>query len=483
MAKASGKPEENPRHPMPAQDPRVRVHNFSEVALGYDHETAIAEAQRCIQCRRPLCVTGCPVQVRIPEFIKALREEDMWESVALLKDHNSLPAICGRVCPQETQCEAQCVLGRRSQPVAIGRLERYVADWERNQGMRIPPIDPANGTRVAVIGSGPAGLTAAGDLAKKGYQVEILEALHEPGGVLVYGIPEFRLPKAVVRAEVDYVRQLGVTIKCNTVVGKLYSLSELRETYAAVFLGTGAGLPIMMNIPGENLNGVYSANEFLTRVNLMKAFDFPNWDTPVRVGERVAVVGAGNVAMDAARSALRLGATEVHIVYRRSRDEVPARAEEVEHAEEEGILFDYLTNPVAILGNDQGAVAGIRCIRMTLGEPDESGRRRPVPLEGSEFEMPVETVIMALGTRPNPLVFTDAPGLQRSRQGTVVADPETGRTTLERVWAGGDIVTGAATVISAMGAGRVAANDIDAYFHGGQDRPWSDVTAMAERNR
>jgi len=301
--------------------------------------------------------------------------------------------------------------------------------------------------------------------------------------VLVYGIPEFRLPKAVVRAEVDYVRQLGVTIKCNTVVGKLYSLSELRETYAAVFLGTGAGLPIMMNIPGENLNGVYSANEFLTRVNLMKAFDFPNWDTPVRVGERVAVVGAGNVAMDAARSALRLGATEVHIVYRRSRDEVPARAEEVEHAEEEGILFDYLTNPVAILGNDQGAVAGIRCIRMTLGEPDESGRRRPVPLEGSEFEMPVETVIMALGTRPNPLVFTDAPGLQRSRQGTVVADPETGRTTLERVWAGGDIVTGAATVISAMGAGRVAANDIDAYFHGGQDRPWSDVTAMAERNR
>jgi len=407
----------------------------------------------------------------------------MWESVALLKNHNSLPAICGRVCPQETQCEAQCVLGRRSQPVAIGRLERYVADWERTQGMRIPQIDTANGTRVAVIGSGPAGLTAAGDLAKKGYQVEILEALHEPGGVLVYGIPEFRLPKAVVRAEVDYVRQLGVTIKCNTVVGKLYSLSELRETYAAVFLGTGAGLPIMMNIPGENLNGVYSANEFLTRVNLMKAFDFPNWDTPVRVGERVAVVGAGNVAMDAARSALRLGATEVHIVYRRSRDEVPARAEEVEHAEEEGILFDYLTNPVAILGNDQGAVAGIRCIRMTLGEPDESGRRRPVPLEGSEFEMPVETVIMALGTRPNPLVFTDAPGLQRSRQGTVVADPETGRTTLERVWAGGDIVTGAATVISAMGAGRVAANDIDAYFHGGQDRPWSDVTAMAERNR
>ncbi len=469
---ATGTQKENARHAMPAQDPGVRAHNFGEVALGYDMVMAVEEANRCIQCRRPLCVTGCPVQVRIPEFIKALREGDMWQAVAYLKDNNSLPAICGRVCPQETQCEALCVLGRRGEPVAIGRLERFVADWEREQGVRVPETAGANGMRVAIIGSGPAGLTAAGDLAKKGYKVDILEALHESGGVLIYGIPEFRLPKAVVAAEIDYLRQLGVTIRHNVVVGKLYTLSELLEEYDAVFLGTGAGLPIMMNIPGENLNGVYSANEFLTRVNLMKAFDFPNWDTPVRVGEKVAVVGAGNVAMDAARSSLRLGAQEVHIVYRRSREEVPARAEEVEHAEEEGIIFDFLTNPTEVLGNDQGGVAGLRCIRMTLGEPDESGRRRPVPEEGSEFEIPMDTVIMALGTRPNPLVFTDADGLHRSRRGTVVADTSTGRTTLERVWAGGDIVTGAATVISAMGAGRVAANDIDAYLHRRDDEPW-----------
>jgi glutamate synthase (NADPH) small chain len=469
---ANGTPKENRRHAMPAQDPDVRAHNFNEVTLGYDLETAVEEALRCIQCRRPLCIEGCPVQVRIPEFIKALREGDMWQAVEYLKDHNSLPAICGRVCPQESQCEAVCVLGRRGEPVAIGRLERFVADWEREQGVRAPETPPQNGIRVAVIGSGPAGLTAAGDLAKKGYQVDILEALHEPGGVLVYGIPEFRLPKAVVSAEVDYLRKLGVTIRYNIVIGKLISVEELLQEYQAVFMGTGAGLPMMLNIPGENLNGVYSANELLTRVNLMKAFDFPNWDTPVRIGERVAVVGAGNVAMDAARSSLRLGASEVHIVYRRSRDEVPARAEEVEHAEEEGIIFDFLTNPVAVLGTEQGAVAGLRCIRMELGEPDESGRRRPVPVEGSEFEMAVDTVVMALGTRPNPLAFTDAPELARARGGTVVSDAATGRTTMERVWAGGDIVTGAATVISAMGAGRVAANDIDAYFQGGQDEPW-----------
>lgn len=469
---ATGTQKENARHAMPAQDPGVRAHNFGEVALGYDMVMAVEEANRCIQCRRPLCVTGCPVQVRIPEFIKALREGDMWQAVAYLKDNNSLPAICGRVCPQETQCEALCVLGRRGEPVAIGRLERFVADWEREQGVRVPETAGANGMRVAIIGSGPAGLTAAGDLAKKGYKVDILEALHESGGVLIYGIPEFRLPKAVVAAEIDYLRQLGVTIRHNVVVGKLYTLSELLEEYDAAFLGTGAGLPIMMNIPGENLNGVYSANEFLTRVNLMKAFDFPNWDTPIRVGEKVAVVGAGNVAMDAARSSLRLGAKEVHIVYRRSREEVPARAEEVEHAEEEGIIFDFLTNPTEVLNNDQGGVAGLRCVRMTLGEPDESGRRRPAPEEGSEFEIPMDTVIMALGTRPNPLVFTDADGLHRSRRGTVVADTSTGRTTLERVWAGGDIVTGAATVISAMGAGRVAANDIDAYLHRRDDEPW-----------
>ncbi|MFO7696313.1 MAG: NADPH-dependent glutamate synthase [Anaerolineae bacterium] len=476
---ATGTQKENARHAMPAQDPQVRAHNFGEVATGYSLAMAVEEAERCIQCRRPLCVTGCPVQVRIPEFIKALREGDMWQAVEFLKDHNSLPAICGRVCPQESQCEAVCVIGRRGEPVAIGRLERFVADWEREQGVRVPEIAPSNGMRVAIIGSGPAGLTAAGDLAKKGYQVDILEALHEPGGVLIYGIPEFRLPKAVVAAEVDYLRKLGVTIRYNVVIGKLYTLSELFETYQAVFLGTGAGLPIMMNIPGENLNGVYSANEFLTRVNLMKAFDFPNWETPVRVGARVAVVGAGNVAMDAARSSLRLGAKEVHIVYRRSRDEVPARAEEVEHAQEEGIIFDFLTNPIAVLGNEQGGVAGLRCIRMTLGEPDASGRRSPVPMECSEFDMPMDTVVMALGTRPNPLVFTEALGLQRSRQGTVVADTATGRTTQERVWAGGDIVTGAATVISAMGAGRVAANDIDGYLQGGCTEPWVKETALA----
>jgi glutamate synthase (NADPH) small chain len=463
---------QTPRQPMPTQDPVERGRNFDEVALGYTIEMAVAEAERCLQCRIPRCVAGCPVQVRIPEFIQALRDGDMWQAVEYLKDKNSLPAICGRVCPQETQCEAECIVGLRGEPVAIGRLERYVADWEQSQGIRPPERAEPRRERVAVIGSGPASLTAAGDLAKQGYQVEILEALHEPGGVLVYGIPEFRLPKAVVAAEIDYLRQLGVRIRLDAVVGKLYTMREMLGEYDAVFLGTGAGLPIMMNIPGENLNGVYSANELLTRVNLMKAFRFPEWDTPVRVGERVAVVGAGNVAMDAARSSLRLGAQEVHIVYRRSRDEVPARHEEVEHAEEEGIILDFLTNPIEVLGNEQGVVRGIRCIRMELGEPDESGRRSPIPVEGSEFDMPVDTVVMALGTRPNPLVFSDAQGLERSRRGTVVADPETGRTTLERVWAGGDIVTGAATVISAMGAGRVAASDIDAYLRGGAQEPW-----------
>ncbi len=472
------KPNQIPRQPMPAQPPEERRHNFDEVAQGYTIEMAIDEAMRCLQCRNPRCVDGCPVQVRIPEFIKALRDGDMWEAVEMLKDKNSLPAICGRVCPQESQCEAECIVGLRGEPVAIGRLERFVADWEQQQGVREPEAAPKREERVAVIGSGPASLTAAGDLAKMGYRVEILEALHEPGGVLVYGIPEFRLPKAVVAAEINYLEKLGVEIRYNVVIGKLYTLSELQEKYDAVFLGTGAGLPIMMNIPGENLNGVYSANELLTRVNLMKAFRFPEWDTPVRVGSKVAVVGAGNVAMDAARSSLRLGADEVHIVYRRSRDEVPARHEEVEHAEEEGIIFDFLTNPIEVLGDENGTVSGLRCIRMELGEPDESGRRRPIPIKGSEFEMEMDTVIMALGTRPNPLVFSDAEGLERSRRGTVVADTDTGRTTLERVWAGGDIVTGSATVISAMGAGRVAANDIDAYLRE-EEQPWDTERAAA----
>jgi glutamate synthase (NADPH/NADH) small chain len=473
------RPNQTPRQPMPAQEPQARAHNFDEVALGYTIEMAVAEAHRCLQCRLPRCVAGCPVQVRIPEFVRALRDGDMWQAVEYLKDKNSLPAICGRVCPQESQCEAECIVGLRGEPVAIGRLERFVADWEQQQGIRAPEQAAPRPERIAVIGSGPASLTAAGDLAKQGYQVEILEALHEPGGVLVYGIPEFRLPKAVVAAEIDYLRKLGVTIRLNIVVGKLYSLRELLQDYDAVFLGTGAGLPMMMNIPGENLNGVYSANELLTRVNLMKAFQFPVWDTPVRVGAKVAVVGAGNVAMDAARSSLRLGAQEVHIVYRRSRDEVPARLEEVEHAEEEGIIFDFLTNPIEVQGNEQGVVTGLRCIRMELGEPDASGRRSPIPVDGSEFDMAMDTVVMALGTRPNPLVFSEAEGLERSRRGTVVADAATGRTTLERVWAGGDIVTGAATVISAMGAGRVAANDMAAYLQGGAQEPWQKEHAPA----
>jgi len=464
MAKA----EKTPRHEMPSQPAEERRHNFDEVALGYTLEMAVEEASRCLQCKKPQCVLGCPVNVRIPEFIHALAEQDMWGAVEMLKDKNSLPAICGRVCPQESQCEIKCVVGRKGEPVAIGRLERFVADWERREGARTPAVPAPNGKRVAIIGSGPAGLTAAGDLAKMGYDVEILEALHTPGGVLMYGIPEFRLPKETVQAEIDYLRRLGVKVRTDVVVGKLYTLDELLEQYDAIFLGTGAGLPMFMNIPGENYNGVYSANEILTRTNLMKGYLFPQWDTPVKVGAKVAVVGAGNVAMDAARSSLRLGAEEVHIVYRRSAAEVPARAEEVHHAEEEGIIFDFLTNPIEVHGKE-GWVTGMRCIRMELGEPDASGRRRPVPMEGSEFDMDVDTVVMALGTRPNPMVFSDAKGLDRTRHGTVVADVNTGRTKRERVWAGGDIVTGAATVISAMGAGRIAATDIDAYLNSSEE--------------
>jgi len=460
-----------PRQKMPTRSPEERRRSFEEVALGFDMDLAFAEASRCLQCKKPSCIGGCPVQVRIPEFILALREGNMWGAVEALKDKNSLPAICGRVCPQETQCEIECVLGRKGEPVAVGRLERFVADWERIQGMRIPESPKPTGKHIAIVGSGPAGLTAAGDLAKMGHAVEIFESLHVPGGVLMYGIPEFRLPKEVVRAEISYLESLGVTIHTDTVVGKLYTLDELLERFDALFLGTGAGLPMLLNIPGENYNGVYSANELLTRTNLMKGYLFPQWDTPVKVREKVAVVGAGNVAMDSARCSLRLGAKEVHIVYRRSRQEVPARAEEVHHAEEEGIIFDFLTNPVEIYGNQQGWVTGIRCIRMELGEPDASGRRSPIPIEGSEFDMPMDTVVMALGTRPNPLVFTDAARLERSRHGTVVADQNTGRTKMERVWAGGDIVTGAATVISAMGAGRIAATNIDAYLKDGSG-PW-----------
>jgi glutamate synthase (NADPH/NADH) small chain len=458
-----------PRQPMPTQDAHVRARNFNEVALGYSLETAILEASRCLQCKKPMCVPGCPVNVNIPKFVGALAEGDLPASARALKADNNLPAICGRVCPQETQCEVQCVLGKKSEPVAIGRLERFVADWERTQGeLEKPEIPPPSGKRVAVIGAGPAGLTCAGDLARFGHQVTIFEALHAPGGVLIYGIPEFRLPKDVVYAEVNYVKSLGVEIRLNTVIGKLYTIDELltEEGFDAIFLGTGAGLPRFMNIPGENYNGVYSANEFLTRVNLMKGYLFPRYDTPVKVGRKVAVVGAGNVAMDASRCALRLGADEVHIVYRRSREEVPARAEEFHHAEEEGIIFDLLTNPVEIYGDERGWVRGMRVIRMELGEPDASGRRRPIPIPGSEYDIEADTVVMALGTSPNPLVFYDAGGLERTRWGTVVADEQAGCTTKEGVWAGGDVVTGAATVISAMGAGKRAAADIDRYFRG-----------------
>jgi len=451
---------------MPRQDPRERARNFEEVALGYSMEQALIEAGRCLQCKKSTCIEGCPVEVRIPEFLFALTEKNMPEAVKLLKDKNNLPAICGRVCPQETQCEIKCVLGKKLEPVAIGRLERFVADWELARGVEPPQKAPPTGKRVAVVGAGPAGLTAAADLARKGHQVTIFESLHAPGGVLIYGIPEFRLPKRVVRAEVDYVKALGAEIRYNSVIGKLFTLDELLEDgYDAIFLGTGAGLPRFMGIPGENLNGVYSANEFLTRTNLMKAYLFPEYLTPIKVGRRVAVVGGGNVAMDSARCALRLGAEEVYIVYRRSRKELPAREEEVENAEEEGIVFHFLTNPKRILGDERNWVTGIECFRMELGEPDESGRRRPIVVEGSEFVIDVDVVVMAIGTNPNPLVFEDAPDLERSKWGTVVADEETGRTTKDRVWAGGDIVTGAATVISAMGAGKHAAADIDAFLN------------------
>lgn len=459
------------RQEMPTQDALIRIGNFDEVAKGYSEETAIKEAERCLQCKEPKCIEGCPVGVLIPQFIKELREGNMEESIRLMKIKNNLPAICGRVCPQERQCEGNCLLGKKGEPVAIGRLERFIGDYELEH--RTCPIQKAaaTGKRVAIIGSGPAGITCAVDLARLGHSVTIFESLHMPGGVLVYGIPEFRLPKRIVHEEINYaVGCLGIEILSDHIIGRTLMLEDLLSEYDAVFLGTGAGLPQFMNIPGINLNGVMSANEFLTRVNLMKAYLFPEYDTPVRIGKRVAVIGAGNVAMDAARCSLRLqkilgySDSEVHIVYRRSREEVPARREELIHAEEEGIIFDYLTNPVEIIGDSNGTVRSMRCIRMKLSEPDISGRKKPVPIEGSEFEMEIDTVIMALGTSPNPLVFFNAKGLERSRHGTVIADPEAGRTTMSRVWAGGDIVTGAATVISAMGAGKRSALDIHKFL-------------------
>jgi glutamate synthase (NADPH/NADH) small chain len=465
---------------MPAQDPAERSTNFSEVALGYKQEQAMLEANRCLQCKKPPCVSGCPVGIDIPGFILALRQGDMDKSLRVLKSTNSLPAICGRVCPQETQCEVVCVLGKKGDPVAIGRLERYMADWDLARGAEVPEVAEPTGKKVAIVGAGPAGLTCAADLAKLGHGVTVFESLHNPGGVLVYGIPEFRLPKNIVYAEVGCMECMGVEIVNDAVIGKLHTIDELlnEKGFDAVFLGSGAGLPSFMRIPGVNYNGVMSANEFLTRVNLMKGYQFPEYDTPVKVGKKVAVVGAGNVAMDSARSALRLGSIlarqageeppQVHIVYRRSPEEVPARAEEVHHAQEEGVIFDFLTNPVEIYGDERGNVTGMRCIRMELGEPDDSGRRRPLPIEGSEFDMEVDMVIMALGTRPNPLVFRNADELERTRWGTVrVVSEETGLTTKSRVWAGGDVVTGAATVISAMGAGKAAAADIHRFLMDG----------------
>ncbi len=451
------------RQPMPLQEPEVRRRNFNEVALGYTEEQAVAEADRCLQCKDPKCVQGCPVNIDIPAFIASIAERDFDEAIRTIKLTNALPAVCGRVCPQEVQCEEYCVLAKKGQPIAIGRLERFAADHESVKGAEAPQKVKPTGKHVAVVGSGPAGLTAAADLAKAGHSVTIFESLHEPGGVLTYGIPEFRLPKAIVRQEVEYIKHLGVDIKVDYVIGRIKTLDELRGEFDAVFLGTGAGLPNFMGIEGENLNGVYSANEFLTRVNLMKAFRFPEYDTPIKRGKKVIVVGGGNVAMDAARCALRLGADEVSIVYRRGEDELPARREEVENAKEEGIIFRLLTNPVRILGDDKMSAKSVECIRMELGEPDASGRRRPVSVKGSEHQIEADTVIIAIGTSPNPIIFSGSGGLESTPKGTIVVD-DSAMSSLPGVCAGGDVVTGAATVISAMGAGKLAAQTIHDYL-------------------
>ena len=451
--------------PVREQAPDVRNHNFEEVCLGYNKEEAVEEAARCLNCKNAQCVKGCPVSINIPEFIHNVKEGNIEEAYRVIGQSSALPAICGRVCPQESQCEGKCIRGIKGEAVSIGKLERFVADWARKNDIKPEKAASKNGKRVAVIGSGPSGLTCAGDLAKLGYDVTIFEALHEAGGVLVYGIPEFRLPKdTVVKHEIENVKSLGVEIDTNVVIGKSVTIDQLldEEGFDAVFIGSGAGLPRFMGIPGENANGVFSANEYLTRNNLMKAFK-TDYDTPIAAGTKVAVVGGGNVAMDAARTALRLGA-EVHIVYRRSEAELPARAEEVHHAKEEGIVFDLLTNPTEILVDENGWVKGMKCIRMELGEPDASGRRRPVEIEGSEFELDLDTVIMALGTSPNPLISSTTKGLETNKRACIVADEEFGRTSKEGVFAGGDAVTGAATVILAMGAGKAAAKGIHEYL-------------------
>jgi glutamate synthase (NADPH/NADH) small chain len=461
-----------PRQAMPEQDAHERAGNFGSVTLGYTEEQAAIEASRCIQCKKPLCIAGCPVAIKIPDFIKFIKEKEFLKAVQVIKETNLLPAVCGRVCPQEDQCEKVCVIGKKQEPVAIGRLERFVADYEAKHGEApLPEMPPKTGKKVAVVGAGPAGLTVAGDLIKIGHDVTIFEALHKAGGVLVYGIPEFRLPKAIVDREVKYLQKLGVELKVNSVIGKIRTIDQLmkEDGYDAVFIGSGAGLPWFMNIPGENLNGVYSANEFLTRNNLMKAFSFPDYDTPIKKFKHVAVIGGGNVAMDSVRTALRLGAENAYIIYRRSMTEMPARREEIEHAEHEGVKFKMLTAPVRIIGNDEGWVTGLECLQMELGEPDASGRRRPIPIKGSEFVLEMDAVIPAIGTSANPLIGQTTPDMKLNKWGYIeVENEETGRTSKKGVFAGGDIVTGAATVILAMGAGRNAAGQINGYLETGE---------------
>ncbi len=454
------------RQEMPTQDQALRCKNFNEVAIGYTKESAIFEASRCLECKNPKCVPMCPVYVDIPGFIKFIKEENFLKSAERLKETNSLPAVCGRVCPQEVQCEKGCILGNKGEPVAIGNLERFAADFERAHGnIPIPNISGSSGKSVAIVGSGPAGLSCAGYLIKKGHKVTIFEAMHKSGGVLMYGIPEFRLPKAVLESEIDMLIKMGVNITPNIVIGKTITIDELfQQGFDAVFLGLGAGLPQFMNIPGENLSGVYSANEFLTRANLMKAYLFPRYDTPIITGKNVAVIGGGNTAMDAARTALRLGPEKVYIVYRRSKHEMPARIEEVRHGEEEGIEFYHLTLPVRFIGNDEGLLTEMECVRMELGEEDESGRRRPVPIKGSEFTLKIDTAIIAIGTSANPLLTSATPGLTTNKYGYIIVDSLTGKTSKEGVFAGGDIVTGSATVIEAMGAGKSVAQAIDEHI-------------------
>ena len=451
------------KHPMPEQDPKERIKNFNEVPYGYSKETAIEEAKRCIQCKNRPCTKGCPVEIDIPEFIKEIAEGKFDKAVEELKSKTALPAVCGRVCPYESQCEGECTLNKLGDPVGIGRLERFIADYEREKGMKTPKKAKPTGQKVAVVGAGPAGLTCAGDLAKMGHEVIIFEALHAPGGVLMYGIPEFRLPKAIVHAEVDFIKKLGVEIHYDIVVGKTITVQELLEDFDAVFIGTGAGLPRWLNVQGESLDGVYSANEFLTRINMMKAYDFPNHCTPCTVGEVAATFGAGNVAMDCARTSLRMGAKKSYIIYRRTEKEMPARIEEIHHAKQEGVIFKLLTNPVEFIGDEKGKLKAVKCIKMKLGEPDDSGRRRPIPISNSEFTIKIDTALVAIGQNPNPLVPKSFKELETEKWGNLKVD-ETGQTTVPGVFAGGDIATGAATVILAMGAGKRAARAIDEYI-------------------